>query len=301
MKIKHFIRKMSEKSDSPIKYIAFFIVISYGFSWIFYLLVRIFPEFGIIQFPFISYSILSWIGNYGPFVAAITLTYFKEGKKGVKQLLKRGIAVRFKKVWLLPLLFLMPLVIIGSFLVSALIERLTLNFELFSSWWEICLILLLGFFLILIITGIGEEFGWRGYALDRLQKKWSALTSSIIIGTMWAFWHIFNFIPDNPFDFFSLYIPLLIALSIVFTWMHNNTSGSVFVALVLHVLYDLFSIFIPLLLSNQSTLSHWFLLIGFVITAIIIILVAGPTNFNRKKNGRELNELQNLSGRNRET
>lgn len=284
---------MGEVKEFETKNLCLFFIISFVYSWFFWLLGKAFPEFAVI--PLIggfSYPLLGWIGNCGPLVAAFGLTYFNERKVGVKKLLKRGIDVSFKRKWLLPTFLLMPIIIVGSFLLAAFLEGLSLNTTLLSNWWEIILPLVVGFILLLTIAPIGEEFGWRGYALDRLQQKWSALTSSVILGIIWGFWHFLNYFPNALPLLLLQFIPFTISTSIVFTWMHNNTGGSVFVALILHTQIDLFANFMPLLVTGETVFAFWFITLFFVVVAVFLVLLTGSKNLVRKKKITEKVEYQ---------
>lgn len=98
-------------------------------------------------------------------------------------------------------------------------------------------------FLIAVVGGpIAEETGWRGYALPRMQKTRSALISSLIIGMLWTFWHAPGFLipgmalPAVPFDWLVVlnYLLRVMSLSVLFTWLFNNTRRSIFVAFLFH-------------------------------------------------------------------
>jgi membrane protease YdiL (CAAX protease family) len=85
--------------------------------------------------------------------------------------------------------------------------------------------------------GLFEEIGWRGFALPQLQRRCSALASSLIIGLAWALWHWPNFIlPSDPSPWWHLpaFVPLIMAVSVVFTWVYNSTGGSLFAVVLLH-------------------------------------------------------------------
>ena len=89
----------------------------------------------------------------------------------------------------------------------------------------------------LIGPGLFEEIGWRGFALPHLQRRYSALVSSLIIGLAWAFWHWPNFvIPSEPPPWWHLlaFVPLIMAVSVLFTWVYNSTGGSLFAVVLLH-------------------------------------------------------------------
>jgi CAAX protease family protein len=89
----------------------------------------------------------------------------------------------------------------------------------------------------LIGPGICEEIGWRGFALPHLQRRYSAFTSSLIVGVAWAFWHWPNYvIPSDPPPWwrFAALVPMSMAASILFTWVYNSTGGNLFAVVVLH-------------------------------------------------------------------
>jgi membrane protease YdiL (CAAX protease family) len=91
--------------------------------------------------------------------------------------------------------------------------------------------------LIFFIGGGQEEPGWRGFALPRLQETYSALTASVIIGVVWAVWHLplfFMGAPRNLSGNFVLFAVMVVGFSILLTWCYNSTGGSVLVAMVFH-------------------------------------------------------------------
>jgi len=81
--------------------------------------------------------------------------------------------------------------------------------------------------------GLFEEIGWRGFALPHLQRRYSALVSSLIIGVVWAFWHFPNFPAYTPTMVVAL-VAKVMALSLLFTWVYNSTGGSLFGVVLLH-------------------------------------------------------------------
>lgn len=91
--------------------------------------------------------------------------------------------------------------------------------------------------LYVLLLGGPEEPGWRGYALPRLQTRFDALTSSLIIGAVWLGWHLPLFMIDNPlFSVIPLgaYGVMAVASSVVYTWLYNSSRGSVLLAMILH-------------------------------------------------------------------
>ncbi|MGH7200221.1 MAG: CPBP family glutamic-type intramembrane protease, partial [Planctomycetaceae bacterium] len=90
----------------------------------------------------------------------------------------------------------------------------------------------------LIGPGLCEEIGWRGFALPHLQRCYSALVSSLIVGVAWALWHWPNYliasIYPHPFWAFAAAIPMGMAASVLYIWVYNSTGGSLFAVVVLH-------------------------------------------------------------------
>lgn len=89
---------------------------------------------------------------------------------------------------------------------------------------------------IAIIAPVGEEYGWRGYALPRLQAVMSPVAASALIGVVWAAWHVPTFfMPGATMDTLLLFLPLMIAGSLIYTWLHNASGGSMFVVVLAHL------------------------------------------------------------------
>ena len=98
-----------------------------------------------------------------------------------------------------------------------------------------------------IIGGpLGEELGWRGFALDRLQNKWNALVASLILGIIWAAWHFPLFFiqgtPQQGMGFgtflFWLWSLQVVSLSVLTTWVYNNTHRSILSAVFMHFMFN---------------------------------------------------------------
>jgi membrane protease YdiL (CAAX protease family) len=141
----------------------------------------------------------------------------------------------------------------------------------------------------LIQVGIGEEIGWRGYALPKLQTGYSALVSSVILGVLWALWHLPLFF--NPATSYSntpfwVFFVFLLPFPIVYTWIFNSTGGSVLLAMILHAVGN--ASIGPLwgATPEYSTAvgnTNVYLLQAAVlwVAAIVLVLVYGPRNLSR--------------------
>ena len=106
---------------------------------------------------------------------------------------------------------------------------------------------LIGMLLMALIVGpLAEEFGWRGFALDPLQARWSSLSASFIVGIFWWAWHIPLFFMSGMLQSewglgtasFWAFAVTVLALSILYTWVFNNTKCSILSAILLHFMYN---------------------------------------------------------------
>ena len=93
----------------------------------------------------------------------------------------------------------------------------------------------------LIFVALGEEVGWRGYALPALQARYGALLASVILGVIWALWHLPQFFnPDTIYSNlpFILQLVLQVPFAILITWVYNSTRGSVLMVMLLHAVFN---------------------------------------------------------------
>jgi membrane protease YdiL (CAAX protease family) len=96
-------------------------------------------------------------------------------------------------------------------------------------------------FVALIGGGLDEEMGWRGYALPRLQGRLGPLTANLLLGVLWAFWHLpLWFVPGSfqAGSSFGLYVVSTVALSFLIGWVYNGTGGSLLLAILAHAASD---------------------------------------------------------------
>jgi membrane protease YdiL (CAAX protease family) len=139
-----------------------------------------------------------------------------------------------------------------------------------------------GAWLLWILTnGFGEEIGWRGFALPRLQQRHSALTATLILGSLWAFWHLPflfylpNFRAMGLVGFPGLALGILCG-AIVLTWLYNGTNGSVLAASLWHGAFN----FVTASAAGQGTVAM-IMSIVVMVWAILIVVVFKPASLSR--------------------
>ncbi|MBO3841261.1 MAG: CPBP family intramembrane metalloprotease [Candidatus Brockarchaeota archaeon] len=259
--------------------------IAFAFSWLFWI-PQALVSTGSLQVPSVFAEFLFSPFNpaaFGPLVSAFSLTYASEGGKGVMNLLKRGVDYSFRKSWLIPIFLLFP-VITGSALLLAVIsgEALPQLSVLYNP-----LSVAVGFLYIFFLGGpFQEEWGWRGYALDRLQAKWNALVSSLVLGVIWGTWHLPLFFmsgtvqSQTPIWGFMI---LILCGTILFTWVYNNTGGSILAMMLLHTMNNLSFFMFPTL---ETTLGGLYLLILNIVFVTGIVATWGYKKLVRENKNR---------------
>jgi uncharacterized protein len=133
-------------------------------------------------------------------------------------------------------------------------------------------------------SALGEEIGWRGYALPRLQAGRSALSASLILGVIWAFYHLPLFFTGQAFRSPSILVPFVIStisLSVLLTWVYNSTGGSLLLVVLLHATANLpLTLFLEPL--GSRAMLPFLLYVGLlVVAAIVVVIVAGPAHLSR--------------------
>jgi uncharacterized protein len=218
-------------------------------------------------------------GGFVPSLLAIFLTWKKEGPPGLRLLGRRILQFKLGWRWYM---YTFQVVMIGT------AGQLTINKLLGNTFNGYLFWTLLGsFFPLLVLGPLSEEIGWRGYALERLQTRWNALTSSLMIGLVWALWHLplFRMVGTSQHELGVPFIGFLIkmmASSIFYTWLYNNTKKSLWSAILLHWLYT----YPALVLSSGITLSPLYNgleYLPYVIMAAIVVLIWKPRTLSRSQ------------------
>jgi len=170
--------------------------------------------------------------------------------------------------------------------------QLTINKLLGNTFPGSLFLAQLGNFLPLLILGpLSEEIGWRGYALGRLQTRWNGLASSLMIGVVWALWHLplFFMVGTLQHELGLLFIGFLVgfmANSVCYTWLYNNTKKSLWSAILFHWLFT----YATQVVSSgviRSPLYNWLEYLPYVIMALFVLIIRGPKRLTRLAIGSE--------------
>ena len=229
---------------------------------------------GLLSFH-IPQSLAFWIGLT---VATYATAAITGGWPAVKDILLRLIRWRVHPIWYvvaLGITGLLSLIAIGIYLVIGGTNQIGV---LLTSQDLLPALLFQIFFFLLT-----EETAWRGFALPRLQASYSALNASLILGVLWGFWHLPLFL--DPWLFQST-LPLAgfllatIAMTIITTWVFNDTHGSVLLVAILHAATDV-TIAYTNVMSGEQTL-FWIFVGVQIAFAVLLVVTQGAGHLSRK-------------------
>jgi membrane protease YdiL (CAAX protease family) len=125
-------------------------------------------------------------GIQGPFLAAVTLSWIRGGTTAVRNLLLRLVRTPFNPIWLVVAVVIVPLIMLVAFGVAVIVDGAAVPRPLVvrpPMGWPM---LIVGQLLVMN----GEEYGWRGYALPQMAKLDGTLGSALLLGILWALWHV---------------------------------------------------------------------------------------------------------------
>jgi len=251
--------------------------LAYAFSWIVFI-PYILAEWGFLQGNYTFFYILH---VFGPALAAIVMTSVIAGKAGLQTLRQSIRQWRATWQWYLFILLGIPaLVMLGIIVQPGALE----GFKGFTT----SLLASYPFFLVATFfgVGLGEEPGWRGFALPRMQKQYGSLWGTLLLGVLWSCWHLPDFLTASKgggqstvFTTFLTNFPIftlaVVSLAVIMTWLYNHTGGSVFIAILAHAGVDAPEVggWVALFPAVSMIGSHWALLISFAIPALLIIIL----------------------------
>ncbi len=252
--------------------LVFYFLIAYAFSWLLWMpLVLSEDGTGLLPFSSPLLGLAIPVGIFGPTLAAFTMTGITEGRVGIHRLLRGYVLWRVGLRWYLFAFIGVSLVItLGMIIVGGLASLQFLGPGYVLTY-------LVTFISTLILGGpLGEEIGWRGFALPRMQPLQGPLVGSIILGLLWALWHLPEFmVPtwaatsggSSPLAIVKFCI-VAIAMAIILTWVFNNTKGSVLMAILVHTSIDAPFLPFSVLLGPSEVMNS--MLIGFGALALLV-------------------------------
>ena len=261
-----------------------FFVLAYAFAWIIESPL-VFLTDSVTDTQVLVVQILS--ANV-PSVLAIVLTAIVFGRGALRKLLGQLLIWRVNPLWYLGVV-LGPVALVGGTVgLNTLLGGPALSLGMPLLGVAI-------FFAISIFPGssLGEELGWRGYVLPRMQSRMSALSAALLIAPFWGLWHLPLWLTGAPGHTPLIYAGFVLsafALSVLLTWVYNSTGGSLLMVVLLHATINLPISLLYDDLGGRVTVPVLLYFGLMVVAAIVVVIVAGPKHLSRKHRKQEQEE-----------
>ena len=245
----------TSRSAAPWAFFLLLLLLSIPFWWIG-------AEGG--RLPFATFLPVSALMTFVPMVAALVLVYRESGGRGAWAFLRRALDLgSIKGVrWVLAALLVMPVVFVLQYSVLRLSGAALVDPQFFP------ITEILAFFLMFFIGAIGEELGWQGYAFGSLKDRWGALATSLIVGVIWALWHVIPFVEMGRSGEWIVWHGLaIVAMRVIIVWLFVNTGQSLIIAVLFHTMSNM-----PYgVLSNYG--SYYDPFVTFLILAVVVAMI----------------------------
>ena len=216
------------------------------------------------------------IGAFAPLLVALALVIKQKGWQGGWDFFRQAFDLKIKPIYLIAA-FVIPLIIHILSHYLALVLGFPVADTLFPANLGIpsILIAIPYFFLMLIIGGGQEEFGWRGYAQEPLQKRMGVIPASLLIGFVWGLWHLpLWFMPGDGHSTYP-YIAFLImttSISIVYGWLYNASHKKLLTVIIFHAMSNTAAPLLPFLIAKEGVpeTAYWVYAAINVLAAVIV-------------------------------
>ena len=220
----------------------------------------------------VSPVVLITLGTFAPSITALVLTWRYADGIELRRLLGRAFIWRVSPIWYVLAVAGPAAVMLIAMGIHVLLGGTAPDYVPFGARW---LIVAVNFVLVLLIGGpLGEEFGWRGFALPSLEARFSPLWASLILGIIWTVWHLpLFFISDSaqhslPFGMYAL---LTIPLTVLITWVYHGSGDSLLLVMLLHAAVNTWSG--PLMISPEAAGSIRPLVLVVILTWTVTLLI----------------------------
>ena len=226
-------------------------------------------------------ALLLVLGTFAPSIAAVLVAARKGGAE-TRALLGQFLRWRVGAKWYAVALFGPAALMLVAIGLHVALGGAVPDFPEPSRWPLVAVNLVL----VLLMGGpLGEELGWRGFALPRLQARHGALRASVVLGVVWALWHLPLFaVPSAPQGQvpFLLFVVQAVALSVFLAWAYNGSMGSLPIVLLLHASVNTWAGALRILPEATGSLAPWLLATALAcVVAVALVLAYGSSTLSR--------------------
>lgn len=253
-----------------------FFVIAFALAWVIEVPLALSANGVLPKLPEPIAGLVIAAATFAPAASAFIMTGLIDGKPGVARLLRRLVLWRVGIQWYLYVLVGVPVIVLLGALV---VPGVAASFQPLIG--PMLAAYPLAFLMTFLLGGpLGEEPGWRGFALPHLQGRFGPLLGSVILGLMWALWHFPLFwsgVWTAPtLANMVMFTVMITGLTIIMTWVFNHAKTSVLLTMLMHASFNTFAnkgigaLFPAPILNDYGLLP---VLVGFTVTALVLIIV----------------------------
>ncbi len=259
--------------------LAVYFALAFVLAWVFWVPAALSEQGAVGGSP--PTALLVVLGTFAPSVAAV-LVAARKGGAGTRALLGQLLRWRVGPGWYAVALFGPAALMLVAIGLHVALGGAVPDFPEPSRWPLVAVNLVL----VLLVGGpLGEELGWRGFALPRLQARHGALRASVVLGVVWALWHLPLFaVPGAPQGQvpFLLFVAQAVALSVFFAWAYNGSAGSLPIVLLLHASVNTWAGALRILPEATGSLLPWILATALAcLVAVALVLAYGSSTLSR--------------------
>jgi membrane protease YdiL (CAAX protease family) len=188
----------------------------------------------------------------------------------LKEFIKQQFSTRVKISPLIIIILIQTAIFLAVSFSYSIVNNVAITSVIASS----ASVIILGFFDMLIRGPLGEEIGWRGYALNEMQKKYSPMTASIIIGVIWGFWHTPLWVVTSGYSgldlvkYMALFLISIIAVSVIITAFYN-LNKNLLIPILIHQLLN----FLASLILTDTLKALYYMAPLYVIAALVLLVI----------------------------
>jgi membrane protease YdiL (CAAX protease family) len=260
--------------------LASFFTLACAISWLLWAPLWL-PAIGVHGLPVLPFQ--HALGAAGPIAAALLLAAMETGSAGILDLSRRMFLWRGRLLWVLVALLAPYIILVVAVVGAALFSADNTTLAGFGESREFPQFSAVGFLAYNLFSfGFGEEVGWRGFALPRLQERHSALIASLLLTVGWALWHAPLFLYRPGFTSMDTagiagWLFSLLTGAILLTWLYNESRGSILVVAVFHAAID---VAFTSSIASASVVN----VTGALVTVwgLLVLVVAGPRYLSKR-------------------
>ena len=252
-------RRWAAKHD-----VALYLVLAYSISWSIWPLALINPD----SSPLVP---------FGPGLAAIIVASVAGGRRELFDLLRQLGRWRVGPGWY-GVAVGVPLVIATAAFGAAVVGGAQV-----PRWDSSDVLQVAGSLIVtVVIVGLFEELGWRGFLLPRLQRARTALVAALLVGLVWLPWHLPELVSDRGERPLAQFVIYILAASVILAWLYNSTQASLPIVILFHAAFNVFTKFFLSELQGSHYVIAWWTLAGLAaLLALAVVAYAGSQNLSR--------------------